>query len=222
MLRHDHIGTEHLLLGLLHDDTPTGAALGAVGVSLAGARDQIGQSHGRAKKEPHGHIPFTARAKGLLEESLRHAQRLGHGHIARPHLLRALLDVRDGAAARTLVELGVDLDALAARADELASAAESETGSFAAAWRPTASLRPEPGRRLRRLHYRKGSEPGGEDLVAGWDALAVQRDELADAVRRYGRHDEGCDPARGCSCGLQQVLDDLAGPQTGWTGPGEP
>lgn len=221
MLRHDHIGTEHLLLGLLHDDTPIGVALGAVGVSLAGARDRIGQSQGRGK-EPHGHIPFTARAKRVLEESLRHAQRLGHGHITRAHLLRALVDVRDGAAARTLVELGVDLDALAARADELASATESETGSFAAAWGPAASLRPEPGRRPGRLRYRKGSGPGEEDLVARWDELAVQGDGLADAVRRYGRHDEGCDPDRGCSCGLQQVLDDLAGPETGWPRRGEP
>jgi len=220
VLGHDHIGTEHLLLGLLHDDTSTGAALGEVGVSLASARDRIGQSQGRGKRESHGHILFTPRAKRVLEESLRHAQRLGQGHIARPHLLRALLDVRDGAAARTLVELGVDLDALAARADELAAATESETGSTATAGGPTAST-PEPGRRPRRLHYRRGSERGDDDLAARLDDLAGQRDALANAVRRYGRHEEGCDPERGCSCGLQQVLDDLGPPETGWTRRGE-
>ncbi len=216
LLHHEHIGTEHLLLGLLHDDTSTGIALGEVGVSLAGARDRIGQSQGRGKKESQGHIPFTPGAKRVLEASLRHAQRLGQEHIARPHLLRALLDVRDGVAARTLVELDVDFDALAARADELATASEPETGSRAG---PIAVAReassPRAGWRPRRLHFLRGSE-ADDDLAARLDDVVAQRDAVANALRRYGHHDDGCDPNRGCSCGLQQVLDDLDPPETGW------
>jgi ATP-dependent Clp protease ATP-binding subunit ClpA len=216
LLRHEHIGTEHLLLGLLREDTATSVALGEVGVSLASARERIGLSQGRGKKESRGHIPFTPRAKRVLEESLRHAQRLGQGHIARPHLLRALLDVRDGVAVRTLVDLGVDLDALAARADELALAGGPETESGRSAGiRVVASAR-RPGRRPRRLRYRGVSEPG-DDLVAQLDDVVVQRDALANAVRRYARHDEDCAGAGGCTCGLQQVLDDLDSPGSGWT-----
>ena len=122
----DQIGTEHLLLGLLQDDTPTGSALGAVGVTLAVAREQVGQLHAPGRREPHGHIPLTPRAKRVLEDSSDHAVRLGQEWIARPHLLRSLLGFREGGAARTLLLLGLDLDALASRADELAIAGESE------------------------------------------------------------------------------------------------
>lgn len=71
-------------------------------------------------------IPFTPRAKRVLELSLGHAQRLGQERVARPHLLRALLDVRDGSAARTLADLGADPDALAALVDKLAMLGEHE------------------------------------------------------------------------------------------------
>jgi ATP-dependent Clp protease ATP-binding subunit ClpC len=128
ILGDDHIGTEHLLLGLLYGDTPTGSALQAAGVTLAGLRKRLEQLPDREKKELPGHPSFTPQAKQVLEQSLRHAQRLGQGHIAPPHLLRAVLDVPDGLGARTLAELGVDLDALAARADEIALAGDLGSG----------------------------------------------------------------------------------------------
>ncbi len=225
LLRHDQIGTEHLLLGLLHDNTPTGAALGEVGVSLASARDRIGQSQGRGKKGPHGQIPFTPRAKQVLEHSLRHAQRLGQDHIARPHLLRALLDVRDGAAARILVEFGVDLDGLAERVDVLASVAQpgsdSSSGTVGDVGWVRASSAPQPGPRLRRLHYRRDLQPR-DDPAAQLANMVGQRDALANAIRRYGRHDEDCDQTHGCTCGLQDVLDDLDPPDASWTSDPEP
>ena len=205
LLQHEHIGTGHLLLGILHDDTPTGEALGEVGVSLAGARERIGQSQGQGKKEPSGHIPFTPRSKQVLERSLRHAQRLGQEHISRPHLLCALLDVRDGVAARTLVDFGVDLDALATRADELAVAAEPDSEPERSPRLRASASAPRPGRRPRRLMYRLGSAPD-EDLTG-------QRDALVNALRRFGRHDDDCEPGEGCSCGLQQVLDNLDRPE---------
>lgn len=219
LLRHQHIGTEHLLLGLLHDDTPTGVALGEAGVNLAGARDRIGRSLGLGKKQSHGHIPFTPRAKQVLEQSLRHAQRLGQEHIARPHLLLAVLDVRDSVAVRTLVDLGVDLDTLAARADKIASAGEPGAGpehGLSASGMVRAVSMLQPGRLPRRLRYRRGSE-ASDDLAAQLDDVVVQRDALANAVRRFGRHDEGCDRERGCTCGLQQVLDALDPPESGGT-----
>jgi ATP-dependent Clp protease ATP-binding subunit ClpA len=193
---------------LLHDDTATGVALGEVGVSLAGARERIGQSQG-AEKEPHGHVPFTPRAKRVLEQSLRHAQRLGQAHIARPHLLLALLDVRDSVAVQTLVAFGVDLDTLAGHVDELASASEPETRPGPGADVPATASAPWP-QRTRRLQYLRRSEPG-RDLAAALDGLA-RRDALAHALRRYAHHDESCDQQQGCTCGLQPLLDELDSP----------
>ena len=214
-LRHQHIGTEHLLLGLLRDDTATGSALQAVGVTLATARIQIEQSQGRGNKEPHGHIPFTPRAKRVLEESLRQSQRLGQGHIARPHLLRGLLELRDSVGAQTLVLLGVDLDALAIRAEELAVASDPAENS-AASGNISAQARSRPtGSVSRRSHYRRGAEPNQDLVAARHDDLLARWEELATAFRHYARHDQDCDPDHGCSCGLQQVLDRLERPAPG-------
>jgi ATP-dependent Clp protease ATP-binding subunit ClpC len=121
LLGHDRIGTEHLLLGLLHDeDSETGRLLRAAGVGLAAVRQLVQEAPDRTGK-PSG-LPFTPRAKRALEQALRVAQRLGQPHIKRPHLLGGLLQVRDGMAVRLLIDLGVDLDALAGRADSLGSA----------------------------------------------------------------------------------------------------
>ena len=196
-LHHDQIGTEHLLLGVLHDDTPTGAALGEVGVTLERARDRIVRYHPRSRREPRGHIPLTPPAKRALEESLRHAGPLGEAPITRAHLLLGLLDVRDGTSARTLIYFGVDLDALAARADELLSASNSRTTSG--------------GTDRRLLHRQQGSELGDGVLAARLDDVVT----LGNALRRYGRHDQAYDAERGCTCGLQQVLDGLEPPGNG-------
>jgi ATP-dependent Clp protease ATP-binding subunit ClpC len=86
LLGHDHIGTEHLLLALLHDeDSETGRLLRAAGAGSAAVRQLIQESQDRTKK-PQGHIPFTPRAKRALEQALRVAQRLGQPDIRRPHL----------------------------------------------------------------------------------------------------------------------------------------
>jgi hypothetical protein len=99
LLAHDRIGTEHLLLGLLRvEDDETASALQGAGVTLAAARRHVEQSQGRGRKQPSGHIPFTQRAKKVLELSLRVSQRLGGQTISEPHVLRAILDVRDSTA----------------------------------------------------------------------------------------------------------------------------
>jgi ATP-dependent Clp protease ATP-binding subunit ClpA len=122
LLGHDRTGTEHLLLGRLHDeDSETGRLLRAAGVGLVAVRQLVQEAQDRTDKPP-GHIPFTPRAKLALEQALRVAQRLGQPHIRRPHVLGGLLQVRDGRAVRLLIDPGVDLDALADRADSLGTA----------------------------------------------------------------------------------------------------
>ncbi len=122
LLGHDRIGTEYLLLGLLHgEDSETSRLLRSAGAGLTAVRQLIQESQDRASTAP-GDIPFTPRAKRALVQALRVAQRLGQPHIERPHLLGGLLQVRDSMAVRLLIDLGVDLDALAGRAVALGTA----------------------------------------------------------------------------------------------------
>jgi hypothetical protein len=111
LLDHNYIGTEHILLGLTHQD-PGGVAaraLEALGVSLDTARGRVEEVIGRGKKAPKGHIPFTPRAKKVLELSLREALQLGHNYIGTEHILLGLVREGEGVAAQVLVELGADL-----------------------------------------------------------------------------------------------------------------
>jgi ATP-dependent Clp protease ATP-binding subunit ClpC len=111
MLGHDYVGTEHLLLGLLHEGSGVAArALLELGLSLAGLRQEIELAAGRSESAPPGHIAFTPQAKRVLELSLREAIQLGHNYIGTEHLLLGLLREGDGVAARVLVQLGADLN----------------------------------------------------------------------------------------------------------------
>jgi ATP-dependent Clp protease ATP-binding subunit ClpC len=106
-LNHNYIGTEHLLLGLIHEaDGPAARALAACGITLAGAREQVEEIIGAGGQAPGGHIPFTPRAKKVLELSLREALQLGHNYIGTEHLLLGLLREGEGVAAQILVRLG--------------------------------------------------------------------------------------------------------------------
>ncbi len=109
-LDHNYIGTEHLLLGLCHEGAGVAVdALEALGVSLAAVREQVEVIVGRGGQQPSGHIPFTPRAKKVLELSLRESQQLGHSYIGTEHLLLGLIREGQGVAARVLGNLGVDL-----------------------------------------------------------------------------------------------------------------
>jgi len=109
-LDHNYIGTEHLLLGLCHEGAGVAVtALEALGVSLAAVREQVEVIVGRGGQQPSGHIPFTPRAKKVLELSLRESQQLGHEYIGTEHLLLGLVREGQGVAARVLGNLGVDL-----------------------------------------------------------------------------------------------------------------
>jgi ATP-dependent Clp protease ATP-binding subunit ClpA len=119
MLNHNYIGTEHLLLGLLHEGRGSAArALEAMDVTLQAARDQVIEIIGRGQAQQTGHIPFTPRAKKSLELSLREALQLGDGYIGTGHLLLGLIHQGDNAAVKILDSLGADLKDLRARVTE--------------------------------------------------------------------------------------------------------
>jgi ATP-dependent Clp protease ATP-binding subunit ClpC len=111
-LGHDYIGPEHLLLGLIDEGDGVGAkALEAMQISTDTVRGRIEEITGRGQVPPRtGHIPFTPRAKKVLELSLREALQLGHNYIGTEHILLGLIREGDGVAAQVLVGLGVDLD----------------------------------------------------------------------------------------------------------------
>jgi len=113
LFNHNFIGTEHILLGLLHEGEGVAArCLEQLGVSLDAARLQVAQIIGRASSSPSGHIPFNPRAKKVLELSLREAMTLDHDYIATQHLLLGILREGEGVAIQVLVNLGADLDRL--------------------------------------------------------------------------------------------------------------
>ena len=119
MLDHNYIGTEHLLLGLLHEGRGSAArTLEAMDVTLRAVRDQVIEIIGRGQAQPSGHIPFTPRAKKSLELSLREALQLGDGYIGTGHLLLGLIHQGDSVAVKILGNLSADLKDLRARVTE--------------------------------------------------------------------------------------------------------
>ncbi|MGP9526646.1 ATP-dependent Clp protease ATP-binding subunit [Glutamicibacter sp. AOP5-A2-18] len=110
MLNHNYIGTEHLLLGLIHEgDGVAAKALESLNISLGAVREQVQEIIGKGQQAPSGHIPFTPRAKKVLELSLREALQLGHNYIGTEHILLGLIREGEGVAAQVLVKLGADL-----------------------------------------------------------------------------------------------------------------
>jgi Clp amino terminal domain, pathogenicity island component len=111
LLNHNYIGTEHILLGLIHEGEGVAyMALTQLDISLDGVRAQVEAEIGQGAQAPTGHIPFTPRAKKVLELSLREALQLGHNYIGTEHILLGLLREGEGVAARVLVSLGASLD----------------------------------------------------------------------------------------------------------------
>jgi ATP-dependent Clp protease ATP-binding subunit ClpC len=108
-LTHDRIGTEHLLLGLcLEEEGLAARALGSVGVTADGVREQVARIVGTGEPAPTGQIPFTPRAKKVLELSLREALGLSHNYIGTEHVLLGLVREGDGVAIQILADLGAE------------------------------------------------------------------------------------------------------------------
>jgi ATP-dependent Clp protease ATP-binding subunit ClpC len=128
MLDHHYIGTEHVLLGLIHEGEGVAAqALESLGISLEPARQQVAQIIGRGQKPPSGAVPFTPRAKKALELALREALILGDNFIGTEHILLGLLREGDGVAVQVLVRMGADLNQVRQHVTELRQAAAQVT-----------------------------------------------------------------------------------------------
>jgi ATP-dependent Clp protease ATP-binding subunit ClpA len=111
MLNHNYIGTEHILLGLIHEGGGVAAkALKSLGITLETVRQQVEEIIGRGQQAPPGHIPFTPRAEKVLKLALREALQLGHSYIGTEHILLGLIREGEGVAAQALVGLGADLN----------------------------------------------------------------------------------------------------------------
>src|SRR4029079_7596370 len=122
MLNHNYIGTEHILLGLIHEGEGVAAkSLESLGISLEGVRSHVEEIIGQGQQAPSGHIPFTPRAKKVLELSLREALQLGHNYIGTEHILLGLIREGEGVAAQVLVKLGADLNRVRNQVNQLLS-----------------------------------------------------------------------------------------------------
>jgi len=110
-LHHNYIGTEHILLGLLHEGRGIAAqALTTLGIDQEAVRQRVIEIVGRGDQNPAGHIPFTPRAKKVLQLALREALQFGHNYIGTEHILLGLLREGDGVAAQALTVMGAELD----------------------------------------------------------------------------------------------------------------
>lgn len=195
-LRDDsRIGTELLLLGLTHGADATSQALADAGFDTESGRHQLEAMTPAWRRENNGHIPFTPHAKQTLEGSLRVSNRFGHRHIAPPHVLLALLGVPDAGGIRLLLASGVDVDSLRTQAEALAQASATDTArSVGGDVISVVASGPI-----------QGSMSAARRTLPGY-LVEQQRDRLRAALVRYGRHDDGCDHDRVCTCGLARVL----------------
>jgi ATP-dependent Clp protease ATP-binding subunit ClpC len=129
LLNHSYIGTEHILLGLIHEGEGVAAkALESLGISLEAVRSQVEEIIGQGGSSPSGHIPFTPRAKKVLELSLREALQLGHNYIGTEHILLGLIREGEGVAAQVLVKLGADLSRVRQQVIQLLSGYQGPAG----------------------------------------------------------------------------------------------
>ncbi len=129
LLNHNYIGTEHILLGLIHEGEGVAAkALESLGISLQAVRDQVEEIIGQGGSSPSGHIPFTPRAKKVLELSLREALQLGHNYIGTEHILLGLIREGEGVAAQVLTKLGADLSRVRQQVIQLLSGYSGSAG----------------------------------------------------------------------------------------------
>jgi ATP-dependent Clp protease ATP-binding subunit ClpA len=176
MLNHNYIGTEHILLGLIHEGEGVAAkALTALGISLEAVRNEVEKIIGQGQQAPSGHIPFTPRAKKVLELSLREALQLGHNYIGTEHILLGLIREGEGVAAQVLVRLGADLTRVRQQVIELlhgyqgkgpGSLPAEPTGKRARARQLASAMRrmDRMDRRVTALERWVGIRPNTEDM----------------------------------------------------------
>ncbi|MDK8353830.1 ATP-dependent Clp protease ATP-binding subunit, partial [Actinotignum sanguinis] len=121
-LKHNYLGTEHILLGLIREGEGVAAkALEALGVTLESVRTQVIDIIGEGQEPPSGHIPFTPRAKKVIEFAMREGLQMGHSYIGTEHLLLGLTREADGVAAQVLIKLGADMPTVRNQVSQLIS-----------------------------------------------------------------------------------------------------
>jgi ClpA/ClpB-like protein/UvrB/UvrC motif-containing protein len=189
MLSHNYIGTEHILLGLLHEGEGVAAkALESLGISLDAVRQQVEEIIGQGQQAPSGHIPFTPRAKKVLELTRREADQLGHNYIGTEHILLGLIREGDGVAAQVLVTLGADLNRVRRQVIQLLHGhpAEEPVSARSAAL----NLRVSPAvqtrlqaveQRLAAIEQRVGTGPDTSDLDEQIAQVCRQKESATDA-----------------------------------------
>ena len=222
MLNHNYIGTEHILLGLIHEgDGVAAKALESLGISLDAVRQQVEEIIGRGPQAPSGHIPFTPRAKKVFELALREALQLGHNYIGTEHILLGLIREGDGVAAQVLVKLGGDLNRVRQRVIQLLHGYQGKdvkiTGSWlgerARSWLLPDDVYPRIGaldRRLAAIEHWVGMRPDLEDLD---QEIAQLRQEKEAAL---GRQD--FEAAAALRDKEKQLLAARAGREKDWAG----
>ena len=194
LLNHNYIGTEHILLGLIHEGQGVAAkALEAMDVSLEEVRSTVQEMIGQGEAESSGHIPFTPRAKKVLELSLREALQLGHNYIGTEHILLGLVREGEGVAAQVLVKLGADLNRVRQQVVELLQSytgeANPESLGGAGGWAQTTPLLNEDSAQVmdkaRRMAGRIGhDEVQPSDILLG--LLASSDLDVAVMLQRLG------------------------------------
>jgi len=193
MLNHNYIGTEHILLGLIHEGEGVAAkALESLGISLEAVRQQVEEIIGQGQQAPSGHIPFTPRAKKVLELSLREALQLGHDYIGTEHILLGLIREGEGVAAQVLVRLGADLNRVRQQVVQLLHGYQGKEPETARA-RPWAGSRERLllsevqvrvsafETRLSAIEQRAGTGPDTGDLDEQIERVRGEKQAAADA-----------------------------------------
>jgi hypothetical protein len=186
-LDHSYIGSEHLLLGLIHEGEGVAAkALEALGIGLEAVRQQVEETVGRGQQAPSGHIPFTPRAKKMLELSLREALQLGHNYIGTEHILLGLIRESDDVAAVVLVGLGADLNRVRQQVVQLVHGYTGREPVALLAARvpglPPAEARLETvEQRLTVIEQRVGTGSDTSDLDEQIETVRAEKEAAADA-----------------------------------------
>ena len=202
LLNHSYIGTEHILLGLIHEGEGVAAkALESLGISLEAVRSQVEEIIGQGGSSPSGHIPFTPRAKKVLELSLREALQLGHNYIGTEHILLGLIREGEGVAAQVLVKLGADLSRVRQQVIQLLSGYQGPAGSTGGSG--SGSSRSESGQPAAGVGA--GNKEGGDEKGGNSQIL----DQFGRNLTEAARNGE-LDPVIGRSKELERVMQILS------------
>jgi ATP-dependent Clp protease ATP-binding subunit ClpA len=186
LLNHNYIGTEHILLGLIHEGEGVAAkAMESLGISLEAARAQVEEIIGQGQSAPTGHIPFTPRAKKVLELSLREALQLGHNYMGTEHIVLGILREGEGVAAQVLAGFGADYAQVREQVQWLLTSEVEQPGPRTRLVHMTV---PEDLRQLEEQIAQVRRQKGSAIQARDSDRAAALRDQerqlLADRARR--------------------------------------